>query len=70
MLAPRYRKAENNDVLDPSRGPSALLSLFRIGIVSHLISQVIVIFLVLALYRLLRPVKPERRWSFFNAPIN
>ena len=28
MLAPRYRKAEKNDVLDPSRGPSALLSRF------------------------------------------
>lgn len=34
--------------------------LFRIGIVSHLTSQVIVVFLVLALYRLLRPVNSQR----------
>lgn len=31
-------------------------ALFRAGTVSHLISQIIVVFLVLALYRLLRPV--------------
>jgi hypothetical protein len=31
--------------------------LFRIGMVSHLASQLIVVFMVLALYRLLRPVK-------------
>jgi len=34
--------------------------LFRIGTVSHLISQVVVVFLVVALYRLLRPVNMER----------
>lgn len=34
--------------------------LFRIGIVSHLISQVVVVFLVFALYQLMRPVKANR----------
>jgi hypothetical protein len=48
------------DAAATSRSILASEWLFRIGIVSHLISQVIVIFLVLALYRLLRPVKPER----------
>jgi hypothetical protein len=34
--------------------------LFRAGTVSHLISQIIVVFLVLALYRLLKPVNRDR----------
>src|SRR5262245_4055760 len=34
--------------------------LFRAGTVSHLVSQVIVVFLVLALYRLLKPVNRDR----------
>lgn len=33
---------------------------FRLGTASHLLSQVIVVFLALALYRLLRPVNPDR----------
>jgi hypothetical protein len=34
--------------------------LFRAGTVSHLISQIIVVFLALALYRLLKPVNKDR----------
>jgi Domain of unknown function (DUF4386) len=33
---------------------------FRLGTASHLLSQVIVVFLVLALYRILRPVNADR----------
>ncbi|MGH8645774.1 MAG: DUF4386 domain-containing protein [Gammaproteobacteria bacterium] len=34
--------------------------LFRVGTVSHLVSQIIVVFLALALYRLLKPVNKDR----------
>ncbi|HEX7022800.1 MAG TPA: DUF4386 domain-containing protein [Trueperaceae bacterium] len=34
--------------------------IFRLGTASHLLSQVIVVFLVLALYRIFRPVNPDR----------
>lgn len=44
------------DAVTTSRNIMASEWLFRSGTVSHLISQVILIFLVLALYRLLKPV--------------
>jgi hypothetical protein len=43
-----------------ARNIMASEGLFRGGIISHLISQVIVVFLVLALYRLLEPVNKDR----------
>ena len=48
------------DIATTSRNVIASEWLFRAGIVSHLISQVIVVFLVLALYRLLRFVNKDR----------
>ena len=44
------------DAATTSRNIMASEWLFRTGTVSHLISQIIVVFLVLALYRLLKPV--------------
>ena len=43
-----------------SRNIIASESLFRAGIASHLLSQIIAVFLVWALYRILRPVNIER----------
>lgn len=48
------------DAAATSQNISASEGLFRLGIVSHLTSQVIVVFLVLALVRLLRPVNEDR----------
>lgn len=47
------------DAAATSRNIMASEWLFRTGTVSHLISQVIVVFLVLALYRLLEPVNKD-----------
>ncbi len=47
------------DAATTSRNIMASEWLFRSGIVSHLISQIILIFLVLALYRLLKPVNKD-----------
>jgi hypothetical protein len=47
------------DAAATSRNIQASEWLFRSGIVSHLVSQVIVVFLVLALYRLLKPVNRD-----------
>lgn len=43
-----------------SRNILASERLFRLGTVSHLVSQIIVVFLVLALYRLFQPVNANR----------
>jgi hypothetical protein len=43
-----------------SRNILASERLFRLGTFSHLVSQIIVVFLVFALYRLLRPVDKDR----------
>lgn len=48
------------DIATTSRNVIASAWLFRAGIVSHIVSQVIVVFLVLALYRLLRFVNKDR----------
>lgn len=48
------------DAAATSRNIVTSESLFRAGAVSHLISQIIVVFLVLALYRLLEPVNRDR----------
>lgn len=48
------------DVRATVRGLLASERLFRLGIVSHLASQVIVVFLLLTLYRLLRGVNRDR----------
>lgn len=48
---------------DPAATASKILAsewIFRLGTASHLLSQVIVVFVVLALYRLLRPVNADR----------
>ncbi len=42
------------------RNIAASAGLFRAGTMSHLASQVLVVFVLLALYRLLRPVNPGR----------
>jgi hypothetical protein len=47
------------DAATTSRNIMASEWLFRSGMVSHLISQIIFIFLVLALYRLLKPVNKD-----------
>jgi hypothetical protein len=47
------------DAATTARNIMASEWLFRSGIVSHLISQIIFIFLVLALYRLLKPVNKD-----------
>lgn len=47
------------DAAATSRNIMASEWLFRAGTVSHLISQIIVVFLVLALYRLLKPVNKD-----------
>ncbi len=47
------------DAAATSRNIMASEWLFRAGIVSHLISQIIVVFLVLALYRLFKPVNRD-----------
>jgi len=47
------------DAATTSRNILASAWLFRAGTVSHLISQILVVFLVLALYRLLRPVNED-----------
>jgi hypothetical protein len=47
------------DAAATSRNIMASEWLFRAGAVSHLISQIIVVFLVLALYRLLKPVNRD-----------
>src|SRR6266508_816711 len=47
------------DAATTSRNILASERLFRSGTVSHLISQVVVVFLVLALYRLLKPVNRD-----------
>jgi hypothetical protein len=49
----------NGDAATTSRNIMASEWLFRSGSVSHLISQIVFIFLVLALYRLLKPVNKE-----------
>jgi len=48
------------DAAATSRNIMASEWLFRSGTVSHLITQIIVVFLVLALYRLLKPVNKDR----------
>jgi hypothetical protein len=52
LLVPGDAAATSRNILASER-------LFRSGTVSHLISQVILIFLVLALYRLLKPVNKD-----------
>lgn len=47
------------DAATTSRNIMASEWLFRSGTVSHLISQIVVVFLVLALYRLLKPVNKD-----------
>lgn len=47
------------DAAATARNIAASESLFRIATVSHLVSQIIVVFLVLALYRLLEPVNRD-----------
>ena len=49
----------SGDAATTSRNIMASEWLFRSGTVSHLISQVILVFLVLALYRLLKPVNKD-----------
>ena len=49
----------NGDAATTSRNIMASEWLFRSGLVSHLISQIIFILLVLALYRLLKPVNKD-----------
>jgi hypothetical protein len=49
----------SGDAATTSRNIMASEWLLRSGIVSHLISQIILIFLVLALYRLLKPVNKD-----------
>jgi hypothetical protein len=49
----------SGDAATTSRNIMASEWLFRSGTVSHLISQIVLIFLVLALYRLLKPVNKD-----------
>ncbi|HEV8694642.1 MAG TPA: DUF4386 domain-containing protein, partial [Lysobacter sp.] len=48
------------DAAATARNIAASELVFRLGTASHLLSQVIVVFLVLALYRILRPVNVDR----------